>query len=59
MPPARPQVTVLYHYFHPDDVVSARHFDGLCRGLAERGWDVLVRPCNRGCRDEIANLSAA
>jgi glycosyltransferase involved in cell wall biosynthesis len=49
---ARPKVTVLYHYFHPDDVVSARHFDGLCRGLHDRGWDVLVRPCNRGCRDE-------
>ena len=49
---SHPKVTVLYHYFHPDDVVSARHFDGLCRGLAERGWDVLVRPCNRGCRDE-------
>jgi colanic acid biosynthesis glycosyl transferase WcaI len=48
----RPKITVLYHYFHPDDVVSARHFDGLCRGLADRGWDVLVRPCNRGCRDE-------
>jgi glycosyltransferase involved in cell wall biosynthesis len=52
MPTARPKVTVLYHYFHPDDVVSARHFDGLCRGLVDRGWDVLVRPCNRGCRDE-------
>jgi colanic acid biosynthesis glycosyl transferase WcaI len=50
--PAAPRVTVLYHYFHPDDVVSARHYDGLCRGLAERGWDVLVHPCNRGCRDE-------
>jgi colanic acid biosynthesis glycosyl transferase WcaI len=50
-PPA-PRVTVFYHYFHPDDVVSARHFDGLCRGLADRGWDVLVQPCNRGCRDE-------
>jgi glycosyltransferase involved in cell wall biosynthesis len=48
----RQKVTVLYHYFHPDDVVSARHFDGLCRGLADRGWDVLARPCNRGCRDE-------
>src|SRR5207244_6680862 len=47
-----PKVTVLYHYFHPDDVVSARHFDGLCRGLADRGWEVLARPCNRGCRDE-------
>ncbi|HEY1378843.1 MAG TPA: glycosyltransferase family 4 protein, partial [Gemmataceae bacterium] len=48
----RPKVTVLYHYFHPDDVVSARHFDGLCRGLADQGWDVLARPCNRGCRAE-------
>lgn len=46
-----------YHYFHPDDVVSARHLDGLCRGLADRGWDVLVRPCNRGCRDESQTYS--
>jgi glycosyltransferase involved in cell wall biosynthesis len=49
---SRPSVTVLYHYFHPDDVISARHFDGLCQGLVERGWDVLACPCNRGCRDE-------
>ena len=49
---AAPTVTVLYHYFYPDDVISARHFDGLCVGLAERGWQVLSRPCNRGCRDE-------
>jgi glycosyltransferase involved in cell wall biosynthesis len=55
----RPRVTVLYHYFHPDDVVSARHFDGLCRGLADRGWDVLVRPCNRGCRDESRSYRLA
>ena len=44
----RPRVAVLYHYFHPDDVISARHFDGLCQGLVERGWDVLARPSNRG-----------
>lgn len=48
----RPRITVLYHYLHPDDVVSARHFDGLCEGLVERGWDVEAMPCNRGCRDE-------
>lgn len=48
----RPRITVLYHYYSPDDVVSARHFDGLCQGLAQRGWDVTVLPCNRGCRDE-------
>ena len=48
----RPRVAVLYHYFHPDDVVSARHYAEFCTGLAERGWDVTALPCNRGCRDE-------
>src|SRR5947209_18650463 len=48
----RPRAAVLYHYFHPDDVISARHFADLCTGLAERGWDVEALPCNRGCRDE-------
>jgi len=33
-------------------VVSARHNDDLCRELARRGWQVEVRPSNRGCRDE-------
>jgi glycosyltransferase involved in cell wall biosynthesis len=48
----RPRVTVLYHYFHPDDVVSARHYEDLCKGLVARGWEVEAMPCNRGCRDE-------
>src|SRR5262245_56162805 len=47
-----PKVTVLYHYFHPDDVVSARHYEDFCKGLAARGWQVEAMPCNRGCRDE-------
>jgi colanic acid biosynthesis glycosyl transferase WcaI len=47
-----PSITLLYHYFHPDDVVSARHFAGLAEGLVKRGWDVEARPCNRGCRDD-------
>ena len=47
---SRPQVTVLYHFFHPDDVVSARHFSDLAEGLAERGWDVHVLTSNRYCR---------
>jgi colanic acid biosynthesis glycosyl transferase WcaI len=47
----RPRVAVLYHYFHPDDVVSARHYAEFCSGLADRGWDVLALPCNRGCRN--------
>jgi colanic acid biosynthesis glycosyl transferase WcaI len=48
----KPRLTALYHYFHPDDVVSARHFTDFCQGLAERGWQVEALPCNRGCRDE-------
>lgn len=48
----RPKIAVLYHYFHPDDVVSARHLTQFCEGLTERGWQVEALPCNRGCRDE-------
>lgn len=47
-----PSALVFYHYFHPDDVVSAQHFADLCTGLESRGWDVTVMPSNRGCRDE-------
>lgn len=49
---SRPHAVLLYHYFHPDDVVSARLFSDLAVGLTERGWDVTAAPCNRGCRDE-------
>jgi putative colanic acid biosynthesis glycosyltransferase WcaI len=52
MPDSRPHALVLYHYFYPDDVISARHFDGLAQGLAARGWRVTAAPSNRGCRDE-------
>jgi len=37
---------------YPDDVVSARQFDGFCQELQNRGWHVEARPCSRGCRDE-------
>jgi len=47
-----PRVTVLYHYFHPDDVVSARHFADFCLDLRGHGWAVEAWPCNRACRDE-------
>jgi glycosyltransferase involved in cell wall biosynthesis len=42
-------VAVLYHYLHPDDVVSARHLGDFCVDLASRGWDVEALPCNRSC----------
>jgi hypothetical protein len=46
------KILLLYHYFHPDDVVSARLFSELGAGLRRAGWEVEARPCNRGCRDE-------
>ena len=56
-PPAaadRPHAVLLYHYFHPDDVISARLFSDLAEGLVQRGWDVTAVPCQRGCRDPEA-----
>lgn len=41
-----------YHYFPPDDVVSAIHLGDLACGLAERGWRVSAFPCIWGYRDE-------
>jgi colanic acid biosynthesis glycosyl transferase WcaI len=43
----KPTVVLLYHYMHPDEVVSGRIFDGLGEGLAARGWNVEGWACNR------------
>ena len=40
-------VCLLYHFFYPDDVVSARHFGDLAEGLRDRGWHVRVLTSNR------------
>jgi colanic acid biosynthesis glycosyl transferase WcaI len=45
-----PSVIVMYHFFHPDDVVSARHYSDFAAELARRGWDVTVLTSNRYCR---------
>jgi colanic acid biosynthesis glycosyl transferase WcaI len=50
--PKAKRVTVLYHYLHPDDVVSSRLFSDLCFGLAEANYEVSAIAGNRGCRDE-------
>ena len=44
-----PSVGVLYQFFHPDDVVSARIFSEFSADLRRRGWAVTARPCNRAC----------
>jgi colanic acid biosynthesis glycosyl transferase WcaI len=46
-----PKVAILYHFFYPDDVVSARHFSDLAESLAQAGWEVEVLPSNRSCRN--------
>jgi glycosyltransferase involved in cell wall biosynthesis len=48
----RPRLAALYHYFYPDDVVSARHFSDFCQELVARGWQVEALPSTAGCRDE-------
>jgi len=48
----KPRVGLLYQYFYPDDVVSARLFADLAEGLRDRGCDVQVWTSNRACRDE-------
>lgn len=44
-------LVLLYHYFHPDDVVSARLFSDLARALHQDGWDVVAAPSIRSCHE--------
>ena len=46
-----PRVLLLYHYFYPDDVVSAQHFSQLAEELKLRNWLITAMPCNRGCHN--------
>ena len=45
-----PTILILYHFFCPDDVVSARLFTKFAQELASRGWEVFVLTSNRLCR---------
>jgi colanic acid biosynthesis glycosyl transferase WcaI len=51
MMPKRPSVVVLYQFFHPDDVVSARIFSDFCVDLSRRGWEVAAWPCTLPCHN--------
>jgi glycosyltransferase involved in cell wall biosynthesis len=43
----RSRVLLVHHFFHPDDVVSARLFTDLALGLSARGWDVTALTSDR------------
>lgn len=47
--PRRDSITLLYHYFHPDDVVSAKLFSDIAEDMAKRGDKVTVITSNRFC----------
>jgi hypothetical protein len=47
-----PGCIILYHYYYPDDVVSARHFTDFAEGLVQYGWNVQVFTSNRYCRKQ-------
>jgi len=49
---AMPRLLIFYHYFHPDDVVSAHHYSQLAGELQARGWYVMAMPANRGRHNE-------
>jgi colanic acid biosynthesis glycosyl transferase WcaI len=53
---ARPRLLVLYHFFHPDQVVSARIFSDFAVEQARRGWDVTALTCNRSHGDDTARF---
>lgn len=40
-------ILIVYHFFHPDDVVSARQKSGLAESLAKKNWHVSVLTSNR------------
>jgi glycosyltransferase involved in cell wall biosynthesis len=51
-----PRLLLYYHFFHPDDVVSARMFSDLAVEQQRRGWQVEVVTSNRLWRDPRARL---
>ena len=45
------KILIFYHYFYPDDVVSAQHYSHLAEDLRARGWTVVVLTSNRARHD--------
>jgi colanic acid biosynthesis glycosyl transferase WcaI len=52
------KILLLYHYFHPDDVISARLFSDLAQHLKTCGHTVEAAPCNRSCRNSSVKYPA-
>ncbi|HMO34739.1 MAG TPA: glycosyltransferase family 4 protein [Gemmatales bacterium] len=50
---SEPRIAILYHFFHPDDVISGQLFSGLAEDLAKRGWSVEALTSNRSCHGDV------
>ena len=46
------RVLLIYHFFHPDTVVSARLFSDLAEDLQKAGMQISVFTCNRLIRSD-------
>ena len=53
----KPQLILLYHYFHPDDVISARLYSDLAEEMSRRGWGVTAMPAIRSCHQDAEPLA--
>lgn len=53
----RGSVYLLYHFFQPDDVISARLFSDLAEVLTESGFDVTAVPSIRSCHGANVKLA--
>jgi colanic acid biosynthesis glycosyl transferase WcaI len=58
MDEAPPRALLIYHFFHPDNVVSARLFSDLALGLREKGWEVTALTSDRAWADPRATYAA-
>jgi len=49
-------ITLINHFFYPDDVISARIFTDMAEELVQRGWRVRIYTSNRFCRYPKQNI---
>ena len=49
-------ITLINHFFYPDDVISARIFTDMAEELVKRGWKVRIYTSNRFCRYPKQNI---
>lgn len=54
---ARGSVFLLYHFFQPDDVISARLYSDLAEKLSDSGFDVTAVPSIRSCHGPAVRLA--